>query len=116
MASRHPFWKSPALRNLLILLAVWEAVGQLVAQFHRAGLDHADLNAHNILFDGRGRGWFIDFDQSRLRIPATAWREANLARLHRSLRKLRGMRSTEDVDADFARLRAAYTVAWDRGY
>ena len=34
----------------------------------------------------------------------------------RSLRKLRGMRSTEDVDADFARLRAAYTVAWDRGY
>ena len=29
MASRHPFWKSPALRNLLILLAVWEAVGQL---------------------------------------------------------------------------------------
>ena len=97
-------------------IAPWEAVGQLVAQFHRAGLDHADLNAHNILFDGQGRGWFIDLDQSRLRIPATAWREANLARLHRSLRKLRGMRSTEDVDADFARLRAAYTVAWDRGY
>ena len=97
-------------------VAPWEATGQLVARFHRAGLDHADLNAHNILFDGQGRGWFIDLDQSRLRIPATAWREANLARLQRSLRKLRGLRSTEEVDAEFARLRAAYAVAWDRGY
>ena len=96
--------------------APWEAAGLLIAQFHRAGLDHADLNAHNILFDGQGRGWFIDLDQSRLRIPATAWREANLARLHRSLRKLRGNRSPEDVDAEFARLRAAYSAAWDRGY
>jgi 3-deoxy-D-manno-octulosonic acid kinase len=58
----------------------------------------------------------IDFDRSRLRIPATAWREANLQRLLRSLRKLRGHRSVEQVDADFARLRVAYAVAWDRGY
>ena len=40
----------------------------------------------------QGRGWFIDLDQSRLRIPATAWREANLARLQRSLRKEKGKR------------------------
>lgn len=96
--------------------APWDAAGQLVARFHRAGLDHADLNAHNILFNDNGNGWMIDFDRSRLRIPATPWREANLQRLQRSLRKQRGKRSIEQVDADFARLRAAYDAAWARGY
>lgn len=96
--------------------APWEQTGELVSRFHRAGLDHADLNAHNILFDADGRGWMIDFDRSRLRIPATHWREANLKRLHRSLRKRRGARSLEQVDADFATLRAAYERHWKRGY
>ncbi|KRG38638.1 3-deoxy-D-manno-octulosonic acid kinase [Stenotrophomonas panacihumi] len=96
--------------------APWEETGRLIARFHRAGLDHADLNAHNILFDGNGHGWLIDFDRGVLRIPATGWREANLARLLRSLHKLRGERSREEVDKDFARLRRAYDLAWNRGY
>jgi len=96
--------------------APWEETGRLIARFHRAGLDHADLNAHNILFDGNGHGWLIDFDRGVLRIPATRWRERNLARLQRSLYKLRGERSREEVDKDFARLRRAYDLAWDRGY
>ncbi len=96
--------------------APWEAAGQLIARFHRVGLDHADLNAHNLLFDAQGRGWMIDFDRSQLRIPATPWREANLQRLLRSLRKQRGPRSVEQVDAGFAQLRAAYDAAWERGY
>lgn len=110
----------PGVRSLAALAqadeAPWEQAGELVARFHRAGLDHADLNAHNILFDGEGRGWMIDFDRSRLRIPATGWRLANLQRLQRSLRKRRGTRAIERVDADFARLRAAYDAAWNRGY
>lgn len=96
--------------------APWGPAGELVARFHRAGLDHADLNAHNILFDGAGRGWMIDFDRSRLRIPATGWREANLRRLHRSLLKRRGARSQAEVEAGFSRLRDAYDAAWKRGY
>ncbi|KPL48330.1 3-deoxy-D-manno-octulosonic acid kinase [Xanthomonas axonopodis] len=96
--------------------APWEATGQLIARFHRAGLDHADLNAHNILFDASGHGWLIDFDRGVLRIPATRWRERNLKRLHRSLLKLRGNRSREDVDKDYARLHRAYELAWGRGY
>ena len=96
--------------------APWGPAGQLVARFHRAGLDHADLNAHNILFDGAGRGWMIDFDRSRLRIPATGWREANLRRLHRSLLKRRGASSQAEVEAGFSRLRDAYDAAWKRGY
>jgi len=96
--------------------APWEETGRLIARFHRAGLDHADLNAHNILFDANGHGWLIDFDRGVQRIPATAWRERNLKRLHRSLVKLRGERSHDEVEKDFARLRRAYDLAWNRGY
>ena len=84
--------------------APWEETGRMIARFHRAGLDHADLNAHNILFQGSVsdddlRGWMIDFDRSHVRIPATGWRNANLERLQRSLRKRRGSRSVAQVDA-----------------
>ncbi len=96
--------------------APWEEAGRLVARFHRAGLDHADLNAHNILFDPSGHGWLIDFDRGRLRIPATPWRQANLARLRRSLLKLRGSRAMVEVEQDYARLRGAYDTTWERGY
>lgn len=91
--------------------APWEAAGVLVARFHRAGLDHADLNAHNLLFDAAGRGWMIDFDRARLREAGRAWQANNLARLLRSLHKLRGARARVDVEADFARLRGAYDAA-----
>lgn len=96
--------------------APWEAAGQLIARCHRAGLDHADLNAHNILFGADARGWMIDVDRSELRIPATGWREANLGRLRRSLHKLRGVRAADAVESDFACLRVAYDAAWNRGY
>lgn len=93
-----------------------EAAGRLVARIHRAGLDHADLNAHNLLFDAGGKGWVIDLDRGVLRIPETGWRERNLARLRRSLLKLRGARAPAEVEADFARLRKAYDAHWAKGY
>lgn len=94
----------------------WAETGTLIARFHREGLDHADLNAHNLLYDTSGKGWLIDFDRGRMHIPATAWRERNLARLQRSLLKLRGARSEDDVRADFARLRAGYDARWEKGF
>lgn len=95
--------------------APWETAGRLVARFHREGLDHADLNAHNLLFDAAGKGWMIDFDRSRMHIPATAWRERNLQRLLRSLRKVAGPARAEAVDAGFARLHRAYDARWAKG-
>lgn len=92
--------------------APWTEAGRLIALFHRAGLDHADLNAHNILFDGNGAGWLIDFDRGRLRTSQTAWRTRNLERLRRSLRKLRGAHAIAAIDAHFERLYAAYLAAW----
>ena len=95
--------------------APWDLAGQLIARMHRAGLDHADLNAHNLLFDEAGRAWIIDLDRGQWRIPATAWRDRNLARLQRSLLKLRGTRDVAEVERDYARLRSAYDAHWQRG-
>lgn len=96
--------------------APWETAGRLIARFHREGLDHADLNAHNLLFDAAGKGWMIDFDRSRMHIPATGWRERNLQRLLRSLRKVAGQQAKPDaVDAGFARLHNAYDARWAKG-
>ncbi len=64
-----------------------EEVGALVARFHRAGVWHADLNAHNVLVTS-GELYLIDFDRGRLRTPADAWQQSNLQRLRRSLLKL----------------------------
>lgn len=88
--------------------APWNDAGRLVARAHRAGLDHADLNASNILFDGTGDAWLIDLDRGRLRAPARSWRDGNLARLQRSLLKLRGERTVAEIDAGFGVLHAAY--------
>ena len=63
------------------------AVGTLLARFHVAGVYHADLNAHNIVWSDDGMH-LLDFDRGRLRRPARAWQQANLARLKRSLLKI----------------------------
>lgn len=67
--------------------AAWRAAGRCVARLHGAGLDHADLNLHNLLLDAAGQATLIDLDRGALRAPG-AWRESNLARLRRSLAKL----------------------------
>jgi 3-deoxy-D-manno-octulosonic acid kinase len=66
----------------------WADIGACIRRFHTAGVYHADLNAHNILLDGHGRVYLIDFDRGRRRPPAAAWQRANLKRLQRSLAKL----------------------------
>lgn len=67
--------------------ALAQRVGGLVARFHAHGVDHADLNAHNILI-AADRLWLIDFDRGEIRASGTAWKLANLARLKRSLLKV----------------------------
>jgi 3-deoxy-D-manno-octulosonic acid kinase len=61
--------------------------GMLIARFHRHGIWHADLNAHNILVT-RNTLYIIDFDRGEMRAPAASWQQANLQRLRRSLVKL----------------------------
>ena len=91
--------------------ALWRGIGALVARFHDAGLDHADLNAHNILVGADGGLSLVDFDRCRLRAPG-AWRDANLQRLRRSLRKVTvGLPAERFRAADWQALMAAYRGA-----
>ncbi|WP_251358827.1 3-deoxy-D-manno-octulosonic acid kinase [Kangiella sp. TOML190] len=65
----------------------WQQVGAMIKQFHEQGLDHADLNIHNIMLNAKGKFWLIDFDKSELIRPNHPRLGKNLQRLLRSLRK-----------------------------
>jgi 3-deoxy-D-manno-octulosonic acid kinase len=71
----------------------WEAIGATIARFHREGVHHADLNAHNILLGADpSQVYLLDFDRGRIE-PRDAWEQDVLARLRRSLEKIKGQRA-----------------------
>jgi 3-deoxy-D-manno-octulosonic acid kinase len=82
---------APPLSAWLLLSALpdssWRGIGSVIARLHRAGVHHADLNAHNVLLDSHHAVSVIDFDRGELRAPGS-WRERNVRRLHRSLAKI----------------------------
>ncbi|MEO0615558.1 MAG: 3-deoxy-D-manno-octulosonic acid kinase [Pseudomonadota bacterium] len=90
--------------------AQWRTLGTLIARFHAAGAWHADLNAHNVLIDAAGDFHLIDFDRARLRAPG-GWSQANLARLHRSLEKLRTQGDFHADAADWTALTQGYATS-----
>lgn len=88
---RHTRPLSEALADRALPQETWTEVGAVIARLHRAGADHADLNAHNVLCGfgvaNAGSISVIDFDRGRLRQPGD-WQQSNLARLKRSLVKI----------------------------
>ncbi len=99
---------SAALDTGVLAAPTWRAVGAAVARLHRQGVDHADLNAHNILLDSGGAVSVIDFDRGRLRPPG-AWTSRNLARLEHSLQKIAAaMPPDRFTPASWAALLAGY--------
>jgi 3-deoxy-D-manno-octulosonic acid kinase len=91
----------------------WDELGVLIARFHAVGLWHADLNAHNLLYDGEDRPWLIDFDRARFVAPWSGALQGNLDRLARSLRKL-GHGALVAGDA-WTRMHRAYDAAVQAG-
>ncbi len=70
--------------NLLL-----EKVGQTMAEFHAAGLNHVDLNPRNILVDSKlSKVWLIDFDRCQLTKPNTKLAASNIKRLTRAFNKI----------------------------
>ena len=65
----------------------WRSVGLTLRRFHDEGVNHVDLNAHNILINTSNRVFLVDFDRSAI-VGDGAWKKANIKRLLRSLRKL----------------------------
>jgi len=65
----------------------WRSIGLTLRRFHDEGVNHVDLNAHNILIDTSNRVFLVDFDRSAIASDG-AWKKENIKRLLRSLRKL----------------------------
>jgi 3-deoxy-D-manno-octulosonic acid kinase len=96
-----------ALREPLVDRGLWSRLGAILARFHAEGIDHADLNAHNVMIDARGEIWLIDFDRGQVRPTDGTWKQSNLARLRRSLQKVGASRDAR-WEADWQSLLAAY--------
>jgi 3-deoxy-D-manno-octulosonic acid kinase len=89
--------------------------GEAVGRLHAAGVQHADLNLHNVLVptrDGNAAGpLVIDLDKARLRSAplGDAARQQNLRRLRRSWHRIMdGQPVPPNVEAAF---RAGYEIA-----
>ena len=87
----------PDVRPLSAIIAAgprdadfWASVGRAIRGFHVAGVFHADMNAYNLQIDSEDRLWMLDFDKGELKEPGP-WQQKTLARLHRSLQKLKGL-------------------------
>ncbi|ERS88666.1 hypothetical protein Q672_00305 [Marinobacter sp. EVN1] len=94
---------------------VWRAVGKTIRSFHDAGVYHADLNCFNIMLRGL-EVFLIDFDKARVFANAqdgssARWKARNLARLKRSLYKVKSPGANGIVEEGWAELVAAYNHA-----
>ena len=89
------------------------AVGTLLRDLRSAGARHADLNAKNLHLGregGRWHAWVLDVDRVRFGAPDDVDIGAqNLARLDRSIRKLRERRALPVDDVALERLGALAT-------
>lgn len=89
----------------------WYNIGQCIRRFHTAGVDHADLNAHNILIDKNAVS-LIDFDRAVIQFTVNAnRRNKNLKRLKRSLNKIGSSGPAFYNDDCWATLIAGYRTA-----
>jgi 3-deoxy-D-manno-octulosonic acid kinase len=86
----------------------WASIGRTLAAFHREGVHHADLNAHNILIEQAvaPRVYLLDLDRGRIE-PRGSWEQDVLARLRRSLEKIR----TQRTDVRFAQEQWGWLMA-----
>jgi 3-deoxy-D-manno-octulosonic acid kinase len=86
---------------------MWQRVGKCIATFHAAGFCHADLNAHNLQISASGDVFLLDWDRGTQQTPGK-WRNANLARLHRSCKKISRAGHVKFVPGDWEALLAGY--------
>ncbi len=105
----------PNAKDLVSLLqekplptAIYQAIGQEIAKMHNAGVNHTDLNIHNILIDDQEQVWIIDFDKC-CQQEHGEWKKQNLDRLKRSFIKEQLKQRVFWQESDFAYLYSGYT-------
>jgi 3-deoxy-D-manno-octulosonic acid kinase len=108
--------KLPEARTLAVLLGasevsdgLWSEVGRVIRRFHDGSIDHADLNAHNILINTKGQVFLIDFDRAQRRPPG-AWQQGNLSRLKRSVLKVCPASAAAEMEDGWRILQRSYAI------
>ncbi len=86
----------------------WQYIGLTLTRFHSHGVQHADLNAHNIVFDETMTMHLLDFDRGVIRAVNQGWIDQVLQRLLRSLNKLKVQRSIHFNMNDWRQLLTAH--------
>ncbi len=117
LSERLPGVRSLAqrLESEALSITDWVALGRCLRRFHDFGLDHADLNAHNILLGADATIYLVDFDRGALRRRGL-WCDANLVRLRRSLIKVtRAVPAERFTETDWHSLLAGYWQAAPTG-
>ncbi|MBD1558492.1 3-deoxy-D-manno-octulosonic acid kinase [Vibrio sp. S9_S30] len=64
----------------------YKQIGRAIRKMHDLGINHTDLNIHNILMDEQEKVWVIDFDKC-FQQTGENWKQRNLDRLKRSFEK-----------------------------
>ncbi|WP_051275566.1 3-deoxy-D-manno-octulosonic acid kinase [Aestuariibacter salexigens] len=86
----------------------WQDIGNTIRAMHDLQVYHHDLNIHNIMCDKHNKVWLIDFDKCAIR-SGHAWKQKNLDRLLRSLRKEQGKHSAfQFSEQDWQQLLVGY--------
>ncbi|EJG0972927.1 3-deoxy-D-manno-octulosonic acid kinase [Vibrio parahaemolyticus] len=104
----------PNARDLVSILqekplpeGMYQKIGQEIAKMHNAGVNHTDLNIHNILIDDKDKVWIIDFDKCRKQEHGD-WKKQNLERLLRSFKKELLVRKILWRESDFSQVNKSY--------
>lgn len=84
--------------------------GELLARFHFADVNHADINLSNIVKDERDKLWLLDFDRGRITSMNARRRQHSMQRLKRSLKRLSEREQVAETITNtfWTRLKSAY--------
>jgi len=74
------------LQDSSLSAEIYRSIGAQIRLMHNAGVNHTDLNIHNILLDSEYKVWIIDFDKCQQQ-SGVEWQAKNLDRLLRSFNK-----------------------------
>ncbi|MGR5135924.1 3-deoxy-D-manno-octulosonic acid kinase [Vibrio jasicida] len=85
----------------------YKKIGIEIRKMHDVGVNHTDLNIHNILLDSEGKVWIIDFDKCRQQ-SGQKWKESNLNRLLRSFNKEKVKKNIHWNEEEFTSLLNGY--------
>ncbi len=91
---------------------MYQKIGREIAKMHNVGVNHTDLNIHNILVDDQDKVWIIDFDKCRQQEHGE-WKKQNLERLLRSFNKELIKRQIFWQESDFEHIQRCYQSICD---